>query len=457
MPYCQEQMPGLFRSLDGGQTWEALQTAFGSWTVPALAVQPDDPQTVFAGTVQGLYVSRDGGSSWERVTSLDDVAMAIANTLPDLNLLEDPTIWDLAYDPFDPQVLYAALLPGGLYRSRDGGATWQQIVFGMDPNEPVDDILPDPGQQGVLYAGSRFSGVYVSTDGGDTWQAIVSGMNRRDVSTLALSNDGNILYAGTASGNGGAGVWRLGDLPASPTISPTPTPTPTATSTPTVTATSTLTTTLTPSPVPTRTPVAKSKCDAGKMQCVDRKQACLLGVHSDAEKKGVPVSSAAVKKCTDTFDGGTKGVAKGCIGKLEGKQDAQKPGTLCAMTGDLGALEGKVDAFVTDVVSAIAPNPSGANNCDAGKKRCVWKKASCLIKVHQNAVKKGVPVDDAALQKCRARFNDGTAEGCVRKLEAKRDPGKPKTMCSVIGDVIILGNKVDAFVTDVVREIRNAP
>jgi photosystem II stability/assembly factor-like uncharacterized protein len=214
MPYCQEQMPGLLRSQDGGQTWDPLQTTFGSWSVPSLAVRPDDPQNVFAGTVQGLYVSRDGGSSWERVTSLDDVSMATAKSQPEMSQLEDPTIWDLAFDPFDPQVLYAATFPGGLYRSKDGGASWEQIVAGMDPNEPVDDILPDPKHQGTIYAGSRFSGVFMSTDGGETWQAIVNGMERKEVSTLGLADDGAVLYAGTASGNGGAGVWRLGDLTA---------------------------------------------------------------------------------------------------------------------------------------------------------------------------------------------------------------------------------------------------
>ncbi|MEO6026406.1 MAG: hypothetical protein ABIR79_06025, partial [Candidatus Binatia bacterium] len=64
-----------------------------------------------------------------------------------------------------------------------------------------------------------------------------------------------------------------------------------------------------------------------------------------------------LQKCKDKFDGGTKGLAAGCIGKLEGKQDPTKPKTICSVTGDLGALEDKVDAFVTAVVSEIQNTP----------------------------------------------------------------------------------------------------
>jgi photosystem II stability/assembly factor-like uncharacterized protein len=127
-----------------------------------------------------------------------------------MQALKDPTILALAFDPADHKVLYAATVPGGLFRSKDGGSTWKQIITGMDSNEVVAAILPDPKRQSVIYAGGRSSGVLVSTNGGDTWQAIVNGMARKDVSALALSDDGSVLYAGTATGNGGAGIWRLG-------------------------------------------------------------------------------------------------------------------------------------------------------------------------------------------------------------------------------------------------------
>jgi hypothetical protein len=235
----------------------------------------------------------------------------------------------------------------------------------------------------------------------------------------------------------------------SPSVSPVPTATPTATPTPT----------LTPTPVPTTTPGAASKCDAGKIRCVATKQACLLDAHGKAEKKGVPVDALALLKCRDKFDGGSKGFAKGCIGKLEAKADVQKPETLCTATGDLAALEAAVDLFVAEVVGAIDPSfpvVRPANSCDAGKKGCVRTKARCLLTVESNAAKKNVPVDQAALSKCKAKFDGGSKpeKGCIAKLEAKQNPNKPKTVCSVTGDRTTLESMVDAFVADLVRAVR---
>jgi hypothetical protein len=115
--------------------------------------------------------------------------------------------------------------------------------------------------------------------------------------------------------------------------------------------------TQTPTPAPTVTGRAANTCDAGKIQCVNKKQGCLLKEHGRAEKKGELPDPAKLQKCTDKFDGGDKGFAKGCIGKLESKQDPEKPKTLCSVTDDLMTLEGKVDAFVTDIVSEIQNPP----------------------------------------------------------------------------------------------------
>jgi acetyl esterase/lipase len=77
----------------------------------------------------------------------------------------------------------------------------------MDPNEFIWDILPDPDHSGLIYAATDQSGVYISKDGAATWQKLNQGLNYRDIKVLALSEYGNILYAGS----GGAGVFRLGN------------------------------------------------------------------------------------------------------------------------------------------------------------------------------------------------------------------------------------------------------
>jgi hypothetical protein len=140
----------------------------------------------------------------------------------------------------------------GLYRSQDGGETWQPSAAGLNPEASVSDIVFDPTDPQVMYAADRFSGVYRSTDGGATWTPINVGLRTRAVNALAISSDGQHLYAATE----GEGVFRL-DLsggPPQPASLPTPVP---PTSTPVPTATSPLAPTATPSAVaaaPTATP-----------------------------------------------------------------------------------------------------------------------------------------------------------------------------------------------------------
>jgi photosystem II stability/assembly factor-like uncharacterized protein len=103
-------------------------------------------------------------------------------------------------------MIYLATVPGGVFRSTDNGQTWSQIAAGMDPNEPIYELLPDPSHPGVWYASSGLSGVFYSTDGGMMWQRLSNGLTNLNVRGLALSQDGSVLYAGTI----GSGVFRLG-------------------------------------------------------------------------------------------------------------------------------------------------------------------------------------------------------------------------------------------------------
>jgi photosystem II stability/assembly factor-like uncharacterized protein len=221
---CYRPTPGLFVSQDGGVNWRAA-TSPVDYSISALAVHPEDEQIVYAGTVSGLYRSDDGGDTWDYMMALDPLASAAGAADPDLQHALSPSIADILFDPNDPMGILVATRPGAVLRSRDGGHLWEQVAAGLDPNEPVTDLLADPSRPGLFYAGSSLSGVFVTTDGGDTWQAIAGGMERRDVAVLALSQDGTVLYAGTASGNGGAGVWRLG-TPAGAPEGPAPTPLP---------------------------------------------------------------------------------------------------------------------------------------------------------------------------------------------------------------------------------------
>jgi hypothetical protein len=96
-----------------------------------------------------------------------------------------------------------------------------------------------------------------------------------------------------------------------------------------------------------------SACDGGKKTCVAKRTACLLKVLAAATKKGVPAAVAAVQACKDKFDGGAKGFAKGCLGKLQAKQNADKPKTLCAVTDDGTALGARIETYVDETLQAV--------------------------------------------------------------------------------------------------------
>lgn len=208
---------------------------------------------------------------------------------------------------------------------------------------------------------------------------------------------------------------------------------------------------------------AGSTCDAGKLGCIAKRQACLLKIHATAEKKGIAPDAAALRKCADAFDGGAGEAAKGCIGKLEAKQKPAKPKTRCSATGDAATLATAIDAFVTGAVAAIDPGfptVGAPNKCDAGKKACVLARASCILKEHARAGKKDAAPDAAKLQACSDTFDGGTngvEKGCIGKLEAKQNIEKPATICAVTGDVPTLAAAVDGFVGDIVDAVHAVP
>jgi photosystem II stability/assembly factor-like uncharacterized protein len=206
--FCLDPMPNIYRSNDGGYTWQELPgTPFERKAVLSIAVHPVNSQELYAATVMGLFYSSNGGDGWTKVESFDLATRQVSITDTD-NLMVTLDLWvvtDVVFDPFDSQVIFAATQHGGVWRSSDGGQTWSQAAAGMDPNEIVAKLLPDPNYPNLLYAATISSGVYVTLDGGQSWQSINTGLAPRNIVNLALSEDSSILYAGAGS----RGVWRL--------------------------------------------------------------------------------------------------------------------------------------------------------------------------------------------------------------------------------------------------------
>ncbi len=194
---------GVWRTDDAGGTWTNVSdSAFETGSIGAIAVAPSDPNVVYVGTGQGtlranvsigfgVYKSTDGGRTW-RSSGLRGAGQ----------------IAKIRVHPTNPDLLYAAVIGNpfgpsedrGVFRSRDGGATWQKILF-VSAKTGVTDLAMDPSNPRVLYAaawtgqrlpwtivsGSAESGLYKSTDGGDSWEKLAGGLPTGVVGKIGIA------------------------------------------------------------------------------------------------------------------------------------------------------------------------------------------------------------------------------------------------------------------------------
>lgn len=145
----------VHRSTDAGETWTegpALQNA-GRMSIHDLAYAPSNPAVVYAGTSRGVFKSTDGGITW-LPTPRDTGSHA-------------PVI----VDPVDPGLVHALDENGAVWRSANGGATWQKVV-----DDGVTQIWGDPVRSGVAFAGTFSRQLLRTADGGTTWQPVGAGL-----------------------------------------------------------------------------------------------------------------------------------------------------------------------------------------------------------------------------------------------------------------------------------------
>jgi photosystem II stability/assembly factor-like uncharacterized protein len=107
-------------------------------------------------------------------------------------------------------MLYVGTAGEGLYRSVDGGASWQRSSRGIDPNANIRSVAVNPQNNREVCAADLHTGVYFSCDGGESWTRATKGLRTRAVNRLVYSSDGKVLYAATE----GEGVFRLDLVPA---------------------------------------------------------------------------------------------------------------------------------------------------------------------------------------------------------------------------------------------------
>ncbi len=181
----------LFRSKDGGKTWESLQDMHGR-SVRTVAIAPSDPKTLVAGTLDGVFRSRDGGDNWQRISPEDHA--------------EIKNLASIAIDPLNPDIIYAGTwhLP---WKTEDGGQTWHNIKKGVIDDSDVFSIVIDPADTSTVFA-SACSGIYKSESAGALFhkiQGIPFSARRTRVLRMDPSHH-NVIYAGTTEG-----LWKTTD------------------------------------------------------------------------------------------------------------------------------------------------------------------------------------------------------------------------------------------------------
>src|SRR6267154_5720843 len=183
---------GVWKTNDAGRTWNPIFDSQPVASIGAIALAPSNPEIIYVGsgeadmrssisTGNGMYKSRDGGKTWAHI-----------------GLTDSRQIGRILIDPKDPNKIYVAALghaygpnpERGVFRSVDGGKNWQRILY-KDENTGASDLAFEPGNPQTIYASlwqtrrppwsiyppsnGPGSGLYRSRDGGDRWEQISGG------------------------------------------------------------------------------------------------------------------------------------------------------------------------------------------------------------------------------------------------------------------------------------------
>ena len=167
---------GVWHSPDAGDNWNRIRDPFplGS-QVRGMAVYPDNPNRILAGSDYGIYRSEDCGATWGKLWSP----------------MDGMPIWSIAVDPVDTDTIFVGIKPAALFRSRDDGESWARLSVQMAQEchigpPMVTMLMVDPQDHRTVWAGVEVDGVYRSLDGGDSWTHVQGGVHP-DIHGMAIS------------------------------------------------------------------------------------------------------------------------------------------------------------------------------------------------------------------------------------------------------------------------------
>ncbi len=204
MVYLGTAMGGVWKTTNGGTSWTPLTDGLPSQAIGAIAIAPSNPNVVYVGTGEptlgldnyygvGLYKSDDGGRTWMHLG--EDVFTGLG-------------IGSIVVHPSNSHILYVAtsatgvrgpMLPiRGIYRSTDGGRSWE-VLIGCRDCAGASDLVMHPRHPNILYAAFWGYGIFRSTDGGEHWTQLTQGLPDANFGNIRIAlspSNPNVLYAG---------------------------------------------------------------------------------------------------------------------------------------------------------------------------------------------------------------------------------------------------------------------
>jgi photosystem II stability/assembly factor-like uncharacterized protein len=216
----------IWKTANAGTTYQPVFDSYGAYAVGCLAMDPNNPHVVWAGTGEnnhqralgygdGVYRTEDGGKSWKN-----------------MGLKDSRQVGRIVVDPRNSNVVFVAAEgsawgPGGdrgLYKTADGGKTWRRVLY-ISENTGVNNIVVDPRHPDRMYAtseqrrrhvhtkigGGPESAVYKSLDGGETWEKCMSGLPAVDIGGMGLDispANPDVLYLIVEAAEGKSGFYR---------------------------------------------------------------------------------------------------------------------------------------------------------------------------------------------------------------------------------------------------------
>ncbi|HEX7938421.1 MAG TPA: glycosyl hydrolase, partial [Gemmatimonadaceae bacterium] len=223
---------GVWKTANGGQTWRNITDGKSDISsVGAVTVAPSDPNVIYVGTGEaqmredltygtGMYRSTDGGNTWQ--------SLGLKNT---------QQIADVVVDPRDPDHVYVAAMghafgpnpDRGVFRSKDGGKSWQKVLFLNDSTGAID-LTMDPTNPRIIIAamwkfqrtpwgmnaGGGRSGLWKTLDGGDTWKEITfnPGIPAKPLGKIGVAispANPHRVYATIEAPDSAGGIFRSDD------------------------------------------------------------------------------------------------------------------------------------------------------------------------------------------------------------------------------------------------------